>query len=116
MQNAYNFHVKIFAKVCEIKFEIYGAHENWLHFKKEERGVFITKGKSLYFCIQMNNSRNFFFQASKSLDVYEVIHEVLYTTSSPYRKSQAVVKMVFKRRVEYHVGHTFLEVSNCQRD
>ena len=53
MQNAYNFHVKIFAKVCEIKFEIYGAHENWLHFEKEEKGVFITKGRSLYFCIQM---------------------------------------------------------------
>ena len=48
-----NFHIKIFSKVCEIRFEIYGAHGNWLHFEKEEKGVFITKGRSLYFCIQM---------------------------------------------------------------
>ena len=51
------------------------------------------------------------FQDSRSLDVYEIIQEVLHITSS-HNKSQANVKIVFKRRVEYHVGHTFLEVIN----
>ena len=50
------------------------------------------------------------FEASRSLDVYEIIEEVLHTSSNPRNRSQAVVKILFKRRVEYHIGHTFLEV------
>ena len=61
----------------------------------------------MIFLIRLNN---YCFEASRSLDVYEIIQEVLHTTSNPGNRSQAVVKILFKRRVEYHIGHTFLEV------
>lgn len=65
----------------------------------------------IYVFIGQNNYIKYCFQDSRSLDVYEIIHEVLHITSS-HNKSQANVKIVFKRRVEYHVGHTFFEVTN----
>ena len=64
----------------------------------------------MIFLIRLNNYENYCFEASRSLDVYEIIQEVLHTTSNPGNRSQAVVRILFKRRVEYHIGHTFLEV------
>ena len=43
MQHLYQ---KDISQVCELKFQIYGGHDNWLLLKKESKGV-EYKGKMI---------------------------------------------------------------------
>ena len=50
-----------------------------------------------------------FSKDSRVLEEYEILKEVLYTTSVK-NISHAVVKFAFRRRIEYHVTNTFTQV------
>ena len=50
-----------------------------------------------------------FCKASRTLEEYEILKEVLEIRSIR-NTSQASVKIVFRRRIEYHVTKTFLQV------
>ena len=51
----------------------------------------------------------FIYKDSRLLEEYEIVKEVLEITSSR-NKSRASVKIVFRRRVEYHITKTYLQV------
>ena len=50
-----------------------------------------------------------FYKASKMLEEYEILKEVLEITSIR-NISHASVKIVFRRRIEYHITNTLLQV------
>ena len=49
---------------------------------------------------------------SRLLEEYEIIKEVLHITSLQ-NISHALVKFAFRRRIEYHLTSTFMQVFQC---
>ena len=90
-----------------MKFQISGHKENLLVFSKEGRGVEF-KGNLLY---EVNKYEiNWYFKKdSRVLEEYEILKEVLEITSIG-NSSLASVKIVFRRRIKYHITKTFLQV------
>ena len=50
-----------------------------------------------------------FYKDSRMLEEYEILNENLEITSIR-NTSHATVKIVFRRRIEYHITKTFLQV------
>ena len=48
-------------------------------------------------------------EGSRMIEEYEILKEVLYTTTVK-NMSNAKVKIAFKRRIEYHLKSTFAQV------
>ena len=92
-----------------MKFEIMGQKEKWLIFEKEGDGV-EYKGNFLYE-VNINEITKcaYVCEDSRMLDEYEILKEFLEITSVK-NSSRASVKIVFRRRIEYHLTDTFLQV------
>ena len=89
--NIFNFtlFIPIFIQMCQMDFEVQGKTEQWLKLEKDGTGVE--------------------FLASRLLVEYEIQKEVLQV-GSKNNISRAHLKFVFRRRMEYHVTNTFLQV------
>ena len=75
--------------MCQMDFEVQGKTEQWLKLEKDGTGVE--------------------FLASRLLVEYEIQKEILQI-GSKNNISRAHLKFVFRRRMEYHVTNTFLQV------
>ena len=75
--------------MCAMVFEFQGKTENYVRLKKDGGGVK--------------------FLGTRNLVEYDIQLEKLYVRSR-HNISQAVVKIVFRRRMEYHVQSTFFQV------
>ena len=75
--------------MCAMVFEFQGKTENYVRLKKDGGGVK--------------------FLGTRNLVEYDIQLEKLYVRSK-HNISQAVVKIVFRRRMEYHVQSTFFQV------
>ena len=76
-------------QMCQMDFEVQGKTEQWLKLEKDGTGVE--------------------FLASRLLVEYEIQKEILQI-GSKNNISRAHLKFVFRRRMEYHVTNTFLQV------
>ena len=74
--------------MCAMMFEFQGKTENYVRLKKDGDGVK--------------------FLGTRNLVEYDIQLEKLYVRSKN-NISQAVVKIVFRRRMEYHVQSTFFQ-------
>ena len=89
-----------------MKFEIIGKKEDLLRFKKGGMGVEFTGLINLIYIWWILLA---VFPGSRILDEYEVLKEVLHITSVK-NMSHAHAKFIFRRRIQYHISHTFLQV------
>ena len=81
--------IPFFIQMCQMDFEVQGKDEQWLKLEKDGKGVE--------------------FLASRLLVEYEIQKEILQV-GSKNNISRAHLKFVFRRRMEYHVTNTFLQV------
>lgn len=90
---ACEFHLHYYpfdTQVCSLIFEIQGKTDNFIRLSKASG----TSGIE--------------FLSSRKLVEYEIQMEAL-EFKSENNKSQAIVKFVFRRRMEFHVANTFLQ-------
>ena len=99
--------------MCWMEYEIQGKTENWLKLEKDGEGVELLGEKLILYKSFMYfwNLHILCISASRLLLEYEIQKEVLQTTSVN-NVSRAYLKFVFRRRIEYHVTSTFLQVLN----
>ncbi len=76
--------------MCQMIFEVQGKTDNYIRLAKDGNGVE--------------------FLASRTLVEYEIQQEDL-EISSKNNISRASLKFVFRRRMEYHVTNTFMQVT-----
>ena len=93
-------------------FEVTGKTDNWLRVEQEVDGVELlcklikTKSSLCLLLIDIILSI-----APRLLVEYEILKEVMQTKS--YNNvSRAFIKVVFRRRLQYHITNTFLQVTH----
>ena len=100
-----------FWQMCQMDFEVTGKTDNWLRVEQEVDGVELL-------CKLLKLKVHFVFYsyidiilsiAPRLLVEYEILKEVMQTKS--YNNvSRAFIKVVFRRRLQYHITNTFLQV------
>ena len=76
--------------MCAMVFAFQGKTENYVRLRKDGAGVE--------------------FLGTRNLVEYDIQLERLFVRSVAFNISQAVVQIVFRRRMEYHVQSTFFQV------
>ena len=88
-------------------FEIMGETENWIALEKDNLGVEFKSNSNFFDNVQ--KKLMICFKDFRVLQEYVILKEIIQITSIR-NMSHASVKFVFRRRIEYHVTKTFLQV------
>ena len=93
--------------MCEMRFEVQGKTDDYIRLEKDYDGVEFL-GLLLKHIFFPSNVLNSSFSGGRKLVEYEIQLEALHI-ETVNRISRAVVKIVFRRNMWFHVTNTFLQ-------
>ena len=94
-------------QMCQMIFEIQGKTDNYVRFVKDGEGIEF-RSKDSWKVGFWDQYTSFIILANKKLVEYEIQMVALYTKSKQ-NISRAMARVVFRRRMEFHVTNTFLQ-------
>ena len=94
-------------QMCQMIFEIQGKTDNYVRFVKDGEGIEF-RSKDSWKVGFGDRYTSLIILANKKLVEYEIQMVALYTKSKQ-NISRAMARVVFRRRMEFHVTNTFLQ-------
>ena len=96
-------------QMCEMEFQVQGKTDDYVRLEKDFDGVeFLGSRLKLHFSYKHHNYRRNYLLGGRQLVEYEIQLEALHI-ETVNRISRAVVKIVFRRNMQFHVANTFLQ-------